>query len=247
MQNITAIIPARYGSTRFPGKPLAMIEGKTLIEWTYTNTKKCLVFDKVIVATDDKRIFEAVKAFGGEACMTSSEHHSGTDRTAEASRILGLPDDGIVVNVQGDEPLIASEAVSALIAPLIEDPSLKMSTLIYKIRDPKEINSPNIVKVVSDKNGYALYFSRSLIPYSENTGDANYYKHIGLYAYKNSFLMDFTKMEPAQLEKREKLEQLRALENGIKIRVVESDFDPVEVDVPEDIEKVIKRIKLTGG
>lgn len=238
LNKITAIIPARYGSTRFPGKPLAVISGKSLIEWTYLNSEKSGAFDRVVIATDDSRIKTAAEAFGAEVCMTKEEHESGTDRIAEAAEKLGLEPDSIVVNIQGDEPLVDAETVRRLVAPLLEEPSLRMSTLSYRIRNPVETASPNIVKVVSDRQGFAMYFSRSLIPFSESH-EGVFYKHIGLYAYRKSFLVDFSRMEPSVLEKRERLEQLRAMENGFRIKVVESDTDPVEVDVPGDIEKVI--------
>ena len=243
MKNITAIIPARYDSTRFPGKPLALISGKPMIEWTYTNAKKCGFLSAVIVATDDARIAEAVKRFGGEACLTSREHTSGTDRIAEAADKLELPDDSIIVNIQGDEPLIEATTVQEIIEPLLEDDSLPMTTSSIRIVKNDEIGSPNIVKVVTDKDGFALYFSRSVVPFSPD-GKGVFYKHIGLYGYRKSFLDIFTGLGPSPLEKREKLEQLRALENGFRIKVVESYFDPVEVDVPADIEKVLMELRL---
>ncbi len=242
MKNITAIIPARYGSTRFPGKPLALIAGKSLIEWTYSNAAKCAMLDRVVIATDDSRIKTAAEGFGAEVCMTKKEHESGTDRIAEAAEKLGLEPDSIIVNIQGDEPLVDAETVRRLVAPLLEDPSLRMSTLSYRIRNPEETQSPNIVKVVSDREGFAMYFSRSVIPFSEKN-EGVFYKHIGLYAYRKSFLLRFSNMPPSELEKRERLEQLRAMENGFKIKVVESDSDPVEVDVPEDIGKVITQMR----
>ncbi len=242
MKNITAIIPARYDSTRFPGKPLALIAGRPMIEWTYANAKKCKLLSAVIVATDDSRIAAAVEGFGGDVCLTSSEHPSGTDRIAEAADKLDLPADSIVVNIQGDEPLIRPATVRSVIEPLLEDDSLQMSTASYRIRKDEEIDNPNIVKVVTDKKGCALYFSRSLIPYSSGKREV-FYKHIGLYGYRKSFLARFSGLEPSPLEKREKLEQLRALENGFKIMVVKSDSDPVEVDVPGDIEKVLYEMR----
>ncbi len=241
MKNITAIIPARYDSTRFPGKPLALIAGRPMIEWTYINAKKCGLLSSVIVATDDSRIAAAVEGFGGDVCLTSGKHLSGTDRIAEAADKLELPADSIVVNIQGDEPLIKPATVRGVIEPLLEDDSLQMSTLSYRIRKDEETDNPNIVKVVTDKKGCALYFSRSLIPYSAGK-QGFFYKHIGLYGYRKSFLTRFSRLEPSPLEKREKLEQLRALENGFKIMVVESDSDPVEVDVPGDIEKVLNEM-----
>lgn len=242
MENIIAIIPARYESTRFPGKPLALISGKSLIERTYSNAKKCGMLDRVVIATDDARIAEAAEGFGAEVCMTKKEHDSGTDRIAEAAEKLNLAPGAIVVNIQGDEPLIEPETVEKLVAPMAEDASLQMSTLSYRIRNPEETQSPNIVKVVSDREGFAMYFSRSVIPFSEGN-EGVFYKHIGLYAYRKSFLLRFSRMAPSELEKRERLEQLRAMENGFKIKVIESDSDPVEVDVPEDIQKVITQMR----
>ncbi len=241
MKNITAIIPARYDSIRFPGKPLAPIAGRPMIEWTYANAKKCTILSAVIVATDDSRIAAAVEGFGGDVCLTSSEHPSGTDRIAEAADKLELPADSIVVNIQGDEPLISPATVRSVIEPLLDDDSLQISTASYRIRRDEEIDNPNIVKVVTDKKGCALYFSRSPIPYSPGKRGV-FYKHIGLYGYRKSFLSRFSGLEPSPLEKREKLEQLRALENGFKIMVVESDSDPVEVDVPGDIAKVLNEM-----
>jgi len=241
METITALIPARYKSTRFPGKPLADIAGKPLIEWTYTNASKCEIFNRVIVATDDVRIKEAVERFGGNVCLTSNKHVSGTDRIAEASDKLKIRPETIIVNIQGDEPLVEPECLKKLVEPLIRGKAVKMSTLCYLITSKEEIDNPNIVKVVSDKYGRALYFSRAAIPFSPD-GKGRFYKHIGLYAYRKKFLSDFSRMKPTELEKRERLEQLRALENGVGIIVSVSDSDPVEVDVPQDINKVIEII-----
>ncbi len=243
MLKIVGIIPARFNSNRFKGKPLADIAGKPMIEWTYWQAKRSKIIEKVIVATDDERIYRVVKSFGGEACLTSKKHKSGTDRVAEAARKLKMASRGIIVNIQGDEPLLDPSIIRRLINPLLKDSSLEMSTLSYRIRKAEEINNRNIVKVVTDKKGYALYFSRSLIPHDDNTERGNFYKHIGLYAYRKDFLLKFSRMAPTELEKREKLEQLRALENGHRIMVIESLFDPVEVDVPGDISKVLREIK----
>ncbi len=239
MKNILAIIPARFNSSRFPGKPLVKIRGKTLIEWTYTNASKFELFQRVIVATDDRRIFDAVKAFGGEVCLTSGNYPSGTDRIAEVASGLRIPPNGIIINVQGDEPLIRVETLRSLAAPMLRDESIPMATLCYRIRNPEEIENPNVVKVVKDKTDNALYFSRSPIPYDKEINRGYFFKHIGVYAFRKDFLLKFSRMEQTGLEKREKLEQLRALENGCRIKIVESDFDPVEVDVPEDIETVL--------
>ena len=250
MLSIVGIIPARYHSTRFKGKPLANIAGRPMIEWTYRQAKRARILERVIVATDDKRIFRAVKKFGGEVRLTSPKHKSGTDRIAEVAKKINLSKDGIVVNIQGDEPLIRPAMIAQLVRPLIKDKELNMTTLSYRIRKKKEIDNHNIVKLVTDRKGYALYFSRSVIPYTEpgsgTCRTTNLFKHLGLYAYRKSFLLRFTRMPPSELEKRERLEQLRALENGYRIKVIESKFDPVEVDTPEDISKVLQELKERG-
>lgn len=238
---ITAVIPARFGSTRFPGKALADIAGKPLVQWTYESTVKCRLLDRTVVATDDGRIARAVESFGGTVCMTSDRHPSGTDRVAEASRLLGLPADSIVVNVQGDEPLTEPASIEKILGPLLENRGFQVSTLCYRIEKKEEIKNPNIVKVVSAPDGSALYFSRSPVPWSPD-GSGVFYKHIGLYAFRAGFLENFAKLPPSALEKRERLEQLRALENGFRVAVVETDNDPVEVDTPEDIGKVMKEL-----
>lgn len=241
MDNVTAIIPARFASTRFPGKPLADIAGKPLIARTLENSAKCPLLDRVVVATDDERIARAVEKYGGEACMTSGSHFSGTDRVAEAARKLGLAPDSLVVNIQGDEPLVEPGAVGKLLEPLLRERGFQMSTLSYRIRKKEEINNPDIVKVVCARDGAALYFSRALIPFSAGAGGL-FYKHIGLYAYRAEFLEAFTRLPPSPLEGRERLEQLRALENGFRIAVTETDSDPVEVDTPGDVAKVLKEL-----
>lgn len=256
MLSIVGIIPARYHSTRFEGKPLANIAGKPMIEWTYYQAKKVKILERVIVATDDERIFRTVKDFGGEVRLTSGKHKSGTDRIAEVASKINLPKDGIVVNIQGDEPLIEPAMITQLVKPLLKDKELNMTTMSYRIRKKEEIDNHNIVKVVTDRKGYALYFSRSLIPYTDSwskaphlyklggkTGKSNFFKHLGLYAYRKNFLLKFTRMSPTELEKRERLEQLRVLENGYRIKVIESKSDPVEVDTPEDISKVLQELK----
>ena len=234
---IAAVIPARYDSTRFPGKPLAKIDGKPMIEHVYERVKKAENIDEVLVATDDERIKEAVIDFEGKVEMTSSEHKSGTDRVAEVARELDVD---IIVNVQGDEPLIEPVMIDQAIRPFKENNDLVMSTLKKKIDNLNEINNPNVVKVITDKNNYALYFSRSTIPYKRESSnfEADFYKHIGLYVYKKDFLLKYSEMETSSLEKTESLEQLRVLENGYKIKVVETAFDTVGVDTPEDLQYV---------
>ncbi|MFW6035944.1 MAG: 3-deoxy-manno-octulosonate cytidylyltransferase [Halothermotrichaceae bacterium] len=239
---IAAIIPARYDSTRFPGKPLADIKGKPMIEHVFNRVKDIEEIDEVIIATDDKRIMERVQAFGGTAVMTSAELTSGTDRIAEATADMNVD---IVVNVQGDEPLLNQEMVKEAIQPFYEDPTIVMSTLKKEIIDKEDINNPNVVKVITDKNDNAIYFSRNPIPYPRNEG-AIYYKHIGLYVYNKQFLIEYSQLEQTLLEKSESLEQLRVLENGYKIRVVETKYNTVGVDVPEDIIKVEKIMDMNS-
>lgn len=244
---ITAIIPARFASTRFPGKPLVKIAGKTMIERVYERVGNSATIDRVIVATDDQRIFQAVSAFGGEAWMTREDHASGTDRLAE---VAGQLEADLVVNVQGDEPLIAPAMIDAAVAPLRDDPSIPMGTLKSAISDWQEFRDPNVVKVVTDHAGYALYFSRSPIPFPRDewstTGPIAHlgvFKHIGLYVYRRDFLLDFAAMPQSRLEKLEKLEQLRALEQGYRIRVVETDQTCIGVDTPEDVLRVETLLK----
>ncbi|MDI6798296.1 MAG: 3-deoxy-manno-octulosonate cytidylyltransferase, partial [Desulfatibacillaceae bacterium] len=225
------IIPARYGSTRFCAKPLAAIHGRPMIWHVYQRAAKAPGISEVAVATDDERIAEAVKAFGGRAVLTSRECRSGTDRVAQAGRELGLFGDDIVVNVQGDQPLLAPENVTACAAPLQQNPETGMSTLAFAIVEPGEITNPKDVKVVFDNKGFALYFSRSPIPFARDGGkDFPTYKHLGIYAYTMNFLETYASLEQGRLEDIEKLEQLRVLENGLKIKVVVTPFDSLEVD-----------------
>lgn len=244
---VIAVIPARWGSTRFPGKPLANIRGKPMIQWVVESVKKASSISDVIVATDDQRIYDAVRNFGGRAEMTSKKLFSGSDRVAE---VASREKCDIVVNVQGDEPLIPPENLDLVVQSLNSDPALQVSTLKIKIRLLKDIMDPNIVKVVTDSSGRALYFSRSPIPYDRdgrNGGDqpeheavvtAAAFKHIGVYAYRRRFLLEFTQWEMSALERVEKLEQLRILERGEIIKVEDTSLDSPGVDVPEDIIKV---------
>lgn len=231
---IVAIIPARYKSSRFPGKALAEIAGKPMIERVYYQVTQVDNLDRVIVATDDERIYKTVTEFGGEVKMTSSCHQSGTDRIAEVARDLECD---LIVNVQGDEPVIDPEMIEQAMAPFYENNNLKMGTLKKRIKEKVEINDPNIVKVITDDKNNALYFSRSPIPYQRGE-EAEYYKHIGLYVYQREFLIKYSQMKPTRLEKTESLEQLRALENGYNIKVVETKLDSIGVDTPEDIARV---------
>jgi len=241
---VYGIIPARYGSTRLPAKVLADIAGKPLIQWVYERARKSPSLDRLIVATDDERIAERVKSFKGEVLQTSPTHPSGTDRVCEAARMIQARNEDLIVNIQGDQPLFESGMIDEIVNPLREDPVLDMGALVYPIRTAEELANPSVVKVVFDRKGFALYFSRSPIPYViSNSIEPRYYKHIGPYAYRMEFLVKFTRMERGRLEQWESLEQLRALEHGYRIKVVETKFDSQEVDTPEDLEKVRKIIK----
>jgi len=244
---IVCLIPARYGSSRFPGKPLAILAGKPMIQHVYERAKCAKLLSYVAIVTDDKRIFEAVKNFGGEVLMTSSSPRSGTDRVAEAANILGMDADDIVVNVQGDQPLFEPAQINEVVEPLLADPLLPMATLIYRIHREEEIFHPHAVKVVFDERHFALYFSRATIPYVRDRGKkANYYKHHGIYAYRKAFLDIFMNLPPGKLEQWESLEQLRALESGYKIKVVESHFDSLEVDSLEELKEAENLIYKCG-
>lgn len=242
--SVTAIIPARYASTRFPGKPLADILGKPMIEHVYRRTAAATTIDRVIVATDDQRIFDAVSAFGGEAAMTRADHPSGTDRLAEVA--AGI-DAELLVNVQGDEPLIAPQMIDQAVEPLLADSSLQMGTLCSAIDSLEDYLSPNVVKVVRAISGRALYFSRSPLPFPRDIAQEQLAshldtlaarRHIGLYVYRREFLLRYPQLEQTPLEKLESLEQLRALENGVAIHVAETSFDCHGVDTPEDLQRV---------
>lgn len=242
--NVVCVIPARYESSRFPGKPLADLCGKPMIQHVYERALRSDVVSSVAVATDDKRIFDTVVKFGGKAFMTSTVHTSGTDRIAEAVSHLGLADTDVVVNIQGDQPLFEPSQIAEVVEPLRNDMTLPMSTLIYKIVREEEIFHPNAVKVVFDVDHFALYFSRAPIPYVREKGfDVSYYKHHGIYGYRKKFLDVFTKLPVGKLERLESLEQLRALEYGYKIKVVETRYDSIEVDTPQELERVRKLIE----
>ncbi|MBM9614171.1 3-deoxy-manno-octulosonate cytidylyltransferase [Desulfobulbus rhabdoformis] len=238
---VIAIIPARYKSNRFEGKPLALIQGKPMIQRVVERAQKVDLLSQVVVATDDERIAQVVESFGGSWVMTRTDHATGTDRLAEAAGLLEISDEDVIVNIQGDQPLFPAEIVGQVATPLIEDSTLPMSTLIYKIVRPEEIPDPNHVKTVFDCNSNALYFSRSPIPFQrdpEESEPPTYYKHLGFYAYRKSFLMRFVELPEGQWERFEKLEQLRALEFGYTIRVVLTDHDSAEVDTPKDLLRV---------
>jgi len=271
---VVAIIPARYDATRLPGKPLADIAGRPMIEHVYRRTAAARGVDAVVVATDDERIASAVRAFGGIAMLTGSAHRTGTDRIAEVAANLSCE---IVVNVQGDEPLVEPEMIDAIIAPLAADPMLEMSTVCVAITDRSEYANPNVVKVVKDRAGRALYFSRAPIPhfrggppeggpYDRNVpegdpydrgggppeggpydlavgaGFSRPYKHLGLYGYRRTFLLKFATLPQTPLEQAESLEQLRALEHGYRIHTVETKYDSIGVDTPEDLERVRRQL-----
>ena len=233
----TAIIPARYASTRFPGKPLAMLGGKTVIERVYQQVSS--VFDEVCVATDDDRILQAVEAFGGKAVMTSPNHRSGTDRLQEAVEKTGTTAD-VVINVQGDEPFIHPSQLRSL-CQCFDNPATQIATLGKRFSDMEAVDSPNSPKIVVDNQGFALYFSRSVIPFvrgvdhGEWLGHYPFLKHIGLYAYRREVLREVTLLPPSSLEVAESLEQLRWLQNGYRIRVAETDIETVGIDTPEDL------------
>ncbi len=212
-----------------------------MIQHVYERVLQSPLVSHAAVATDDERIYRAVRAFGGNAVMTASQHRSGTDRIAEAVSALGLSDSDIVVNIQGDQPLFEPAQVGEVAKPLLDDPAVSFSTLIYRIVREEEITHPNAVKVVFDRDGFALYFSRATIPFVRDRGrQATYYKHHGIYAYRKDFLMTFTRLEEGELEQLEALEQLRALEHGYRIKVVETTYDSVEVDTPAELERVRK-------
>lgn len=235
MGKTAIIIPARYGSSRLEGKPLIEVNGKPIIQWVYEKAQQAKLADMIIVATDDERIFNAVKAFGGEVEMTSADHKCGSDRIREV--VEHHPEISYIVNLQGDEPLIKPESIDAVARNVIEDDNADISTLIRVLTKEEEINNPNQVKCVIDTNGYALYFSRSKIPYERNTGAATFYGHLGIYGYKREALLKMTSLPQTPLEKTESLEQLRALENGMKIKTSIVDFVPVGIDTKEDLEK----------
>jgi 3-deoxy-manno-octulosonate cytidylyltransferase (CMP-KDO synthetase) len=234
-----AVIPSRYHSSRFEGKPLALIAGKPMIQRVYESAQLAQKIDQVIVATDDDRIFEAVKGFDGQVLMTSAANRSGTDRAAETARRLNLEQNDLVINVQGDQPLVDPRCLDEVIQPLLDQTELGMSTLAYRIVDEREYFNPKDVKVTFDQNGNALYFSRAPIPFVREQGQAfDSYKHLGVYAYTCNFLQIFSRLPVSRLEEIEKLEQLRVLEFGYRIRVVVTRHDSPEVDLPEDISRI---------
>jgi 3-deoxy-manno-octulosonate cytidylyltransferase (CMP-KDO synthetase) len=236
---IVGFIPARAESTRFPGKPLADIQGKPMIMRVVERALKSSLLNKVYVATDSEEILKAVLDHGGTALMTSEDHKSGTDRIAQAAREVGLGEADIAVNIQGDQPLFDPVMIEEVVQPLLDDGTIPMSTLIYEIVRDEEITHPNAVKTVVDSEGFAIYFSRSTIPFFRDVKIRPiYYKHHGIYAYRNDFLQTFASLPQGFIEQAEHLEQLRALENGFRIKTVITDKDSIEVDTPEDLERV---------
>jgi 3-deoxy-manno-octulosonate cytidylyltransferase (CMP-KDO synthetase) len=236
MPQATIVIPARYRSTRFPGKPLADLRGKPLIRHAWERAGRATLADRVIIATDDERIASAARSFGAEVAMTRPDHPSGTDRVAEVARSL---DSEVVANVQGDEPLVNPAHIDAAIAPLLDDPTTPMSTLCCPIEETADLANPNVVKVVFDRRGYALYFSRLPIPFvRDQHADATRYRHLGLYVYRREFLLSLAELAPTPLEQAERLEQLRVLEHGHRIRVVTVERALPGVDTPSDLEKL---------
>jgi 3-deoxy-manno-octulosonate cytidylyltransferase (CMP-KDO synthetase) len=243
---VVVVIPARYGSTRLPGKPLVSIAGKPMIQRVYERAKMATRVDRVLVATDDERIVEAVQGFGGEARMTRSDHRTGTERVAE---VAAHEEGDVFVNVQGDEPLLDPMAVDTAIASLLEEPAASISTVATPIKTPADIMDPNVVKTVLDFDGNALYFSRAPIPWvrdSTSKMQVLHLKHLGLYVFQREALLEYPTLPRGELERIEQLEQLRWLENGWKIRVAEVEHDAVSVDVPEDVARVEKLLQGEG-
>lgn len=233
----SVLIPARYASTRFPGKPLHLIAGKPLIQHVWERCQRCRNVGSIVVATDDDRIAAAARAFGAEVCLTSPDHESGTDRIAEAAR--ALPDATHIINVQGDEPLISPDLVDELAARMAADQGIGMITAVHALHDPALLDNPNIVKCVMSRDGRALYFSRSRIPHPRSTHPGlTHWRHMGIYGFSRAFLEHFVQWEPSPLEVTEGLEQLRALENGAPIHIVVTDHDSPGIDTPEQAREV---------
>jgi 3-deoxy-manno-octulosonate cytidylyltransferase (CMP-KDO synthetase) len=244
---VLAVIPARHASVRFPGKPLAPIAGRPMIQHVFDRVRQARKVSRVVVATEDDRIKKAVEAFGGEAIITRPDHRTGTDRVAEVASHIEAQ---IYVNVQGDEPLIDPGTIDLIVEAMLENDEIKIGTPCAAIELPKDVMDPNIVKVVRDFDGNALYFSRAPIPWVRDTNATaapHFWKHLGLYAFRRDALLEFPTLPPGELEAIEQLEQLRWLENGFHIGVVETDYDAVSVDVPSDVERVEKLIAAGAG
>lgn len=241
--SVLIVIPARYAAVRFPGKPLAEILGKPMIQHVFERTRRAQHAARILIATEDERIKAAVEKAGGEAILTRADHRTGTDRIAEVATHVTAD---IYINVQGDEPLIDPETIDAVAAAMIDDESVQLCTPCSAITQKNDIMDPNVVKVVLDFDGNGLYFSRAPIPWVRDTGTtvaARHWKHIGIYGYRREALLEFPTLPPGELERIEQLEQLRWLENGFHMRVVETEYDPVSVDVPADIERVEKILR----
>jgi 3-deoxy-manno-octulosonate cytidylyltransferase (CMP-KDO synthetase) len=234
-QRILGVIPARYASSRFPGKALATIAGKSMLQHVYERASQARYLTHLVIATDDERIEAAARSFKAPVRRTRPDHLSGTDRVAE---VASADSATIIVNIQGDEPLIDPGAIDLAVLSIYDEPDVHMGTLRKRIEDPAEIGNPNVVKVVTDRFSNAIYFSRSPIPYVREVRDAAYYKHIGLYVYRRDFLLNYSTLPVGPLEEYERLEQLRALENGFRIRVGETDYESLGVDTPEDLQRV---------
>jgi len=231
---VVGVIPARFNSARFTGKVLADLGGKPVVRHVWENAKKSKLLEDLIIATDSDQVIDAAKAFGAKAVYTSPDQPSGTDRLLEVINPMEVE---VVVNIQGDEPMVRPEMIDELAGAVLEGEGVYMATLAKRIEDAEEIGNPNVVKVTSDKNGFALYFSRSIIPYRRSDSLPRYFKHLGLYAYTKDFLFEFANFPKSHLETAEGLEQLRVLENGYKIKVVETKFDTIGIDTPEDLQK----------
>jgi 3-deoxy-manno-octulosonate cytidylyltransferase (CMP-KDO synthetase) len=236
LKKALGVIPVRFQSSRFPGKPLAPILGKPMIQWVFEGAKKAELLERVIIATDNDRIFRTAEKIGAEVMMTSTEHLSGTERVAEVAAKVEAP---IVVNIQGDEPLVEGKMLDDLVRAL-QDESVPVASLMAKVYDFDQFEEGHIVKVISDRNGYALYFSRAPLPYQS---DDFFYQHIGIYGYQRDFLINFHRLSSSRLERIEKLEQLRVLENGLRIKMIEIPIATLSVDTPHDIIKVENFLK----
>ena len=236
--DVIGIIPARFVSTRFEGKVLADILGKPMLQHVYERARQALVLDDLVIACDDERIADRAREFGAKVVLTSKAHASGTDRISEVVDPLDVK---VVVNIQGDEPLIHPSMIDGVAGVLLSDESLSIATIMRRITDPAEVNDPNVVKVVTDKKNFALYFSRAVIPCRAEASPVQaplYYKHIGLYAFTRDFLFTYRSLPASRLEKAERLEQLRVLEEGFRIKVIETYYDTIAVDTPRDLERV---------
>ena len=238
--NVLGIIPARYASSRFPGKPLIDIEAKSMIRRVYEGAAQSKMISELVVATDDQRIFDHVQSFGGNVMMTAEEHSNGTERCGEV--VSAYPDAEVIINIQGDEPLIQSKQLEKVIA-LFQDAQAQIGTLVKKMNDSQEIQNPNRVKVVLSQQNEALYFSRNPIPHATDFKSVTYYKHIGIYAWRRDVLTEIVKLQPVEIESAERLEQLRWLANGYKIKVAETSIETPNIDTPEDVDQVLKQLQ----